>query len=89
MPSTPDFKGKDSFKGETFHSAEWKRGFDPKGRRIAVIGTGATSVQIVPNIASEVQQIVDLTIGSSRGVTLVVVFAFYAKILGDGWDLQL
>ena len=53
-PVVPDFKGKESFKGEAFHSAEWRRDYDPTGKRVAVIGTGATSVQIVPNIASKV-----------------------------------
>lgn len=54
VPSTPDFKGKDLFKGEAFHSARWQKDYDPTGKRIAVIGTGASAVQIVPNIASKV-----------------------------------
>ena len=53
-PVVPDFRGKDSFKGDAFHSAEWKKDYDPTGRTVVVIGTGATSVQIVPNIASKV-----------------------------------
>lgn len=56
VPATPDFKGKDSFKGEAFHSAEWQKGYDPTGRTVAVIGTGASAVQIVPTIAPQVKK---------------------------------
>lgn len=52
VPSIPKFTGSDSFKGKLFHSAEWPKDYNPKGQRIAVIGTGATSVQIVPSIAN-------------------------------------
>ena len=55
VPSIPEFKGKDSFKGEAFHSAHWKNGYDPTGRTVAIIGTGATSVQVLPAIADKVK----------------------------------
>lgn len=55
----PDFKGIDSFKGEAFHSSRWPtdaegnpKGVDFTGKRVGVIGTGATGVQIIP-IAAE------------------------------------
>jgi 4-hydroxyacetophenone monooxygenase len=53
QPRLPEIKGRDSFKGEAFHSARWPRDFDPKGKRIAVIGTGASAFQFVPKIAPE------------------------------------
>ncbi len=54
IPFTPKFKGIESFQGESFHTAEWPHdGVDLAGKRVAVIGTGATAVQIVPEIAEE------------------------------------
>ena len=38
IPKTPEFKGRESFKGEAFHSAEWKNDWKPAGRRVAVLG---------------------------------------------------
>ena len=57
LPSTPEFEGKDSFKGRSFHSAEWPKDVSLKDKRVAVIGTGATSVQIVPNIVDDVKSL--------------------------------
>jgi len=52
---TPPFEGIDSFKGESFHTSRWpKEPVDLKGKRVAVIGTGATAVQLIPEIAKEV-----------------------------------
>jgi len=52
---TPPFEGIDSFKGESFHTSRWRKGpVDFKGKRVAVIGTGATAVQLIPEIAKEV-----------------------------------
>jgi cation diffusion facilitator CzcD-associated flavoprotein CzcO len=50
-PSIPDFEGLDSFGGPCFHSARWEHAHDLTGRRVAVIGTGASSAQIVPELA--------------------------------------
>ena len=52
---TPPFEGIDSFKGESFHTSRWpKEKVDFTGKRVAVIGTGATAVQLIPIIAKEV-----------------------------------
>ena len=53
-PQIPDFKGLHTFHGKTLHSARWDVNYDLKGKRVAVIGTGASAVQIVPTIAPEV-----------------------------------
>lgn len=53
-PVIPNFEGLDSFKGKKFHSSEWDNTCDLKGKRVAVIGTGASAIQIVPTIAEEV-----------------------------------
>lgn len=52
-PNTPDIPGLDSFKGQAFHSAEWDHSVDLLGKRVAVIGSGASAIQFVPEIARE------------------------------------
>jgi cyclohexanone monooxygenase len=56
-PSYPDIAGLDSFAGPCFHSARWEHGHDLAGRRVAVIGTGASAAQIVPELAKEAQAV--------------------------------
>ncbi|MFD0363896.1 flavin-containing monooxygenase [Nocardia sp. GCM10030253] len=56
-PALPDIKGINNFKGEIFHSARWNHDADLSGKRVAIIGTGASSIQIVPSIATEVAQL--------------------------------
>ncbi len=52
---TPPFAGVDSFQGQSFHTSRWpKDKVDFTGKRVAVIGTGATAVQLIPEIAKEV-----------------------------------
>ncbi|MBM4258105.1 MAG: NAD(P)/FAD-dependent oxidoreductase [Deltaproteobacteria bacterium] len=52
---TPPFQGIDSFKGQSFHTSRWpKEKVDFTGKRVAVIGTGATAVQLIPIVAKEV-----------------------------------
>ncbi len=53
QPSTPHIRGAESFAGHAFHSAEWDHGHDLRGKRVAVIGSGASAVQIVPEIAEQ------------------------------------
>jgi cation diffusion facilitator CzcD-associated flavoprotein CzcO len=50
-PRYPDIAGRDSFGGNAFHSASWDHAADLAGKRIAVIGTGASAIQFVPQIA--------------------------------------
>jgi cation diffusion facilitator CzcD-associated flavoprotein CzcO len=56
-PKLPDIPGLDSFGGTTFHSAQWDHSQDLRGRNVAVIGTGASAIQFVPQIAPEVAQL--------------------------------
>ena len=56
-PSTPKIKGIDSFKGEMFHSARWNHDYDLTGKRIAVIGTGASAIQFVPQIQPKAKEL--------------------------------
>jgi cation diffusion facilitator CzcD-associated flavoprotein CzcO len=50
-PALPDLPGKDFFHGTQFHSMHWRHDIDLTGRRVCVIGTGASAVQFVPEIA--------------------------------------
>nr|BFE66388.1 NAD(P)/FAD-dependent oxidoreductase [Dactylosporangium thailandense] len=49
-PVIPKLPGLETFRGEAFHSARWNHGAELAGRRVAVIGTGASAIQIVPAI---------------------------------------
>ncbi len=56
-PIIPDIKGVGTFKGKTFHSQQWDHDYDLKGKKVAVIGTGASAIQFVPQIARDVEQL--------------------------------
>jgi cation diffusion facilitator CzcD-associated flavoprotein CzcO len=53
LPSYPDIPGAERFGGTSFHSARWDRSCDLTGKRVAVIGTGASAIQFVPEIAEQ------------------------------------
>jgi cyclohexanone monooxygenase len=53
-PALPDIKGIEKFRGELFHSARWNHDADLRGKRVAIIGTGASAIQIGPEIAKQV-----------------------------------
>jgi 4-hydroxyacetophenone monooxygenase len=50
-PNLPDIPGRESFAGPAFHSAEWDGAVDLTGRRVAVVGTGSSAYQLVPEVA--------------------------------------
>jgi cation diffusion facilitator CzcD-associated flavoprotein CzcO len=57
-PSIPPLPGLDSFEGAAFHSAQWDHDCDLAGRDVAVIGTGASAIQFVPEIQKQVRKLV-------------------------------
>ena len=57
-PATPSLPGMEDFEGESFHTARWNHDHDLTGRRVAVIGTGASAIQTVPQIQPIVEQLV-------------------------------
>ena len=57
IPSLPDIEGRDEFRGPAFHSAEWDHSVDLTGKRVAMIGTGASAIQIVPEIVGQVAEL--------------------------------
>jgi cation diffusion facilitator CzcD-associated flavoprotein CzcO len=56
-PQTPKLDGLESFTGEMFHSAKWNHDYDLTGKRIAVIGTGASAIQFVPQIQPKAKEL--------------------------------
>jgi cation diffusion facilitator CzcD-associated flavoprotein CzcO len=56
-PALPDVSGLDTFPGEVFHSARWNHDYDLAGQRVAVVGTGASAIQVVPAIQPAVSQL--------------------------------
>ena len=56
-PALPTIPGMDTFAGHSFHSAGWDHQYDLTGRRVAVIGTGASAIQIVPEVAKSAGQL--------------------------------
>ncbi|HEY8508678.1 MAG TPA: NAD(P)/FAD-dependent oxidoreductase [Steroidobacteraceae bacterium] len=57
-PYVPDFEGMADFKGQSWHTARWPDGVDLKGKRIAVIGTGCTGYQLIPELALIAEHVV-------------------------------
>ncbi|MEH1130468.1 flavin-containing monooxygenase [Micromonospora sp. CPCC 206061] len=55
-PALPKLPGLETFAGEVFHSARWNHGYDLRGRQVAVVGTGASAIQFVPEIAPVVER---------------------------------
>lgn len=53
QPKPPDIDGLDGFRGTVMHTARWDHGVDLRGKRVAVVGTGASAVQVIPSIAPE------------------------------------
>jgi len=56
-PQTPKLDGLETFTGEMFHSAKWNHNYDLTGKRIAVIGTGASAIQFVPQIQPKAKEL--------------------------------
>lgn len=57
IPNLPDIAGVDTFAGVTIHTARWDHSQDLTGTRVAVIGTGASAVQVIPEIAPKVSSL--------------------------------
>ena len=57
-PSIPAIPGLEHFTGEVWHSAKWRHDVDLKGKRVAVIGTGASAIQFVPPVAKAADSVV-------------------------------
>jgi cation diffusion facilitator CzcD-associated flavoprotein CzcO len=56
-PKPPEISGVDNFEGVVMHTARWDHGRDLRGKRVAVIGTGASAIQVIPSIAPDVEHL--------------------------------
>jgi cation diffusion facilitator CzcD-associated flavoprotein CzcO len=56
-PRYPDIPGRDTFAGTSWHSARWDHSCDLTGKRVAVIGTGASAIQFVPEVAKQAAEV--------------------------------
>ncbi|WP_437535240.1 NAD(P)/FAD-dependent oxidoreductase [Sorangium sp. So ce726] len=57
QPKRPQIDGLDSFQSKVMHPARWDRSHDLSGKRVAIIGTGASAIQLVPSIAAKVKKL--------------------------------
>ncbi|WP_168705971.1 flavin-containing monooxygenase [Gordonia paraffinivorans] len=57
QPHVPDFPGLKNFRGKILHTADWEDDFDLTGKKVAVIGTGATAVQLIPEAAKAAESL--------------------------------
>jgi 4-hydroxyacetophenone monooxygenase len=85
-PYIPEFDGADTFAGPSFHSAAWDHTVDLTGKRVAVIGAGASGFQIAPTIAGDVER---LTV-FQRTAQWMFPNAMYHDDVGDGmrWAMR-
>ncbi|ORV14703.1 flavin-containing monooxygenase [Mycobacterium celatum] len=79
-PYIPDFDGADTFRGPSFHSAAWDHSVDLTGKRVALIGAGASGFQIAPAVAEDVAQ---LTV-FQRTAQWMFPNPMYHESVGDG-----
>ncbi len=56
-PVIPNFPGRDTFKGKSFHTNGWDHSYDYTGKKVAIIGSGASAAQIIPAIAGKVAEL--------------------------------
>ena len=68
QPKTPDIPGITSFAGKVIHTAAWDDDYDVENRRVAIIGTGATAVQLIPELAKKAA---DLTVYQRTAIWVV------------------
>jgi 4-hydroxyacetophenone monooxygenase len=57
-PNFPDIPGRDDFRGVSFHSARWRHDVELRGKRVIVIGTGASAAQFIPAVADQARELV-------------------------------
>ncbi len=56
-PNIPEFPGRSTFKGPIFHTAQWRHDIDLAGKRVAIVGSAASAVQVIPAIAAQVKHL--------------------------------
>lgn len=56
-PQIPDFPGRDTFEGPAFHTNDWRQDVELRGKRVAVVGSGASAAQVIPAIADDTEHL--------------------------------
>ena len=74
QPRTPEIPGIASFEGKVVHTTAWDHSYSYKDRRIAVIGTGASAVQVIPELAKDAA---DLTVYQRTATHVIPKFDFH------------
>jgi monooxygenase len=85
---TPEFEGRNSFKGEIIHPQQWPENLDYSGKNVVVIGSGATAVTLVPSMAEKAANVVMLQRSPTYFISRPfkdVVANFLRKVLPNGW----
>ena len=57
IPMEPEFPGRDTYKGPSFHTARWDHSVDYRGKRVGIVGSAASAIQVIPAIAPEVEHL--------------------------------
>jgi len=85
-PKLPEIRGRERFAGPAFHSARWQHEHPLAGRRVAVIGTGASALQLVPEVAKQAKQLLVF----QRSAAWMVPNPRYHKRVSEGtqWLLE-
>ena len=89
---TPEFEGLESFKGTLIHPQHWPEDLDYRNKKVAIIGSGATAVTIVPAMASDVEKITMIQRSPSYVLSIPgedMFYNFLRKILPDTWAYKL
>eukprot|EP00592_Proboscia_alata_P000855 CAMPEP_0194372064 /NCGR_PEP_ID=MMETSP0174-20130528/20349_1 /TAXON_ID=216777 /ORGANISM="Proboscia alata, Strain PI-D3" /LENGTH=521 /DNA_ID=CAMNT_0039150341 /DNA_START=231 /DNA_END=1796 /DNA_ORIENTATION=+ len=88
----PRFKGEEVFKGDIIHPQHWPKDYEYSGKRIVVIGSGATAITIVPSMADKAQHITMLQRSPGYIISMPdvdYVAQFMAKLMGENWAYRI
>jgi cation diffusion facilitator CzcD-associated flavoprotein CzcO len=89
---TPEFPGRESFSGEIIHPQQWPEDLDYSGKKVVIIGSGATAVTLVPAMAEQAEHVVMLQRSPSYLVSRPFkdsIANFLRKILPSSWAYAL
>lgn len=89
---TPEFSGLDSFQGTLIHPQHWPEDLDYRNKKVAIIGSGATAVTIVPAMANDVEKITMIQRSPSYVLSMPgkdKIYNFLRKVLPDTWAYRL
>jgi len=85
---TPEFKGRDDFKGTFIHPQHWPENLDYQDKKIVVIGSGATAVTLVPELSKKAKSVTMLQRSPTYVTTLPrdnLILMWFRKFLPDNW----